>query len=124
MSERRKSPRAEVNGDVILSVGEAKADYKLVNLSAGGALLAGKGPEIRIGRAARIIMHLEDGSVVGVDGRVVRQVSSEEGSGVAVAFIDLDPDTEGKLHDVVKAALSAHDLGPRGKIKPAEPDEG
>ncbi|MBW2459873.1 MAG: PilZ domain-containing protein [Deltaproteobacteria bacterium] len=113
--DRRLAPRAQALGRAVVFDGPAANEYRVENLSAGGALLAGV-PVPAVG--TRLQMVLRVGSIPSevIEARVTYQVGNAR-PGFAVAFVELDASLQDLIQDVVLAAM-------RGFHQPVRPAEG
>ena len=106
--ERRRAPRTRFAGSAFVHVNPWCCHrYRVVDLSAQGALLAG--PHLRPGRRVRLVIQVDGAEPLWLDGRVVRQDMAGE-EGVAVAFVSLEAATEDALQDLALAALSGQQV--------------
>lgn len=114
-ANRRLAPRAQTLGRAVVFDGPTANEYRVENLSAGGALLVG-GPVPPVG--ARLQMVLRVGSIPTdvIEARVAYRMGSA-GPGFAVTFVELDASLQDLIQDVVLAAM-------RGFHQPARPAEG
>lgn len=110
-SDRRFEPRASHLGTAVVHVNRWWThEYRVEDLSAGGALLT-DGPPLEIGHTVGLVLRLRGLETLWVDARVLRRLHGP-GGGVAVAFVDLEAAVEDLIHDVVVAALSGRRLRP------------
>jgi hypothetical protein len=108
--ERRRAPRATELGSAVVRLGPwTCAEYRLGNVSAGGALLTG-GPPIEPERRIDVLLKLRGDRPMAVSGRVLRSGQSRDDGGVAVQFEELEPSTEDRIQDAVVTALSGKRL--------------
>ncbi len=98
------------SADVFIST-QRVGRFALGNLSAGGALLTGGAP-LAIGTRMEILVFLRDWQPLRLPAVVVR---THPVSGFAVAFEDLSPETEDKIHDAVVAQLEASQARARSR---------
>ncbi len=114
-ADRRLAPRGRPLGRAVVFDGPMANEYRVENLSAGGALLLG-GPVPPVG--ARLQMVLRVGSIPTdrIEARVAFRMSGP-GPGFAVAFIELDASLQDLIQDVVLAAM-------QGFCQPTRPADG
>jgi len=102
--ERRVNERVYLDGLALLvERGTPIGKYKLENLSAGGALVAG-GHRLRPGHLVHVLMDLTTGQgPMSMTGAVRRQ--QHDGKALALSFPSLSPDQEDAIQDAVLRAL-------------------
>ncbi len=101
--ERRLVPRVQALGRAVVFDGPAAHEYRVENLSAGGALLSGE-PIPAVG--TRLQLALRVGAIPGdlIEARVAYRISGRR-PGFAVAFVELDASLQDLVQDVVLATL-------------------
>jgi CheY-like chemotaxis protein len=105
--DRRRSPRVPLPARASLRQGEqALGDFDVVDLSAGGALLAGPAP-VAVGTAVTLILALApgEGEPVTLAGRVLRERPAQPGAapGYVVAFTDPPAAEAARIRDRIAA---------------------
>ena len=103
--DKRKSPRGPVSATVVLlDQGKQLGSYRVLNLSAVGALLVGRPPtsaELEL----EVLVRLSTGRTVRAGATVARQEGADEGSVFAIAFSHLPPADQEVIGKVVLTAL-------------------
>jgi CheY-like chemotaxis protein len=98
--ERRQHPRAQLAANVVVLKGEQRIGvYRVINLSAGGLMLAGD-PALNVGDTVEVILRLGD-RTVRAHASVLRETRTGHGGVSALAFRDLAADA----HDLVQSAV-------------------
>ncbi len=119
--ERRTNERVGLDGlALLLDRGTPIGRYKLENLSAGGALVAG-GHRLRPGHLVHVLMDLTTGRApMSMTGSVRRQQNG--GEVLALSFPSLSPDQEDAIQDaVLRALLRREDGAGRAPVLVFEP---
>jgi glycine C-acetyltransferase len=110
---RRLHARISLSATVVTGTGAAAGPYEVVNLSMGGALLAGG--TLAPGLEVSLDLVAEPGPPLAVKGQVTRTEDLPDGRrAFAVAFLDVDPATDVRLNDLVTrgfVAIGARVLG-------------
>src|SRR4051794_18731244 len=103
--EKRRGPRGPVSATAVLLRGEQHlGSFRVLNLSAGGALLVGRPPD---GPAEEldVLVRLSTGRTVRAPASIVREDSVDEASVFALAFGMIAKDDHEAIHNVVLTAL-------------------
>jgi hypothetical protein len=74
------------------------------NVSAGGALLVGHAPELRVGDLVRLVLK-SDGRILNFAANVVRLEQHDQAFSIAVAFVNVAADVEEHLARVVTSVV-------------------
>jgi CheY-like chemotaxis protein len=87
--EKRKAARGDVSATVVLLEGDQPlGNFRVLNLSAGGALLVGRAPRQRPAEFD-VLVRLSTGRTVRAAGVIVREESVDESSVFAIEFVRL-----------------------------------
>jgi len=113
--ERRLAPRAQALGRAVVFDGPRAHEYRVENLSAGGALLLGS-PVPPVGSRLQLVLRLGALPTDVIEARVAYQTASRR-PGFAVAFVELDASLQDLIQDVVLAAM-------QGFHQPTRPADG
>jgi CheY-like chemotaxis protein len=103
--ERRRHPRAPIAASAVLLKGEQRlGSYRVINLSAGGLLLAGEappeGPE-----TLRVSLRVGGDATLKAQVALLRQAHAHRAPSFALSFVDLDADAEDMIQNAVLEAL-------------------
>lgn len=106
-NEKRRAARAAVLGTAVVYLdGWTAHEYRLENLAAGGALLAG-GPVLASGQEVRVVLRVGTLPTERIDARVIWAESTSEPR-IALSFTGLDATLEDRLQDAVLSSLTRH----------------
>jgi hypothetical protein len=104
--EKRKGPRGPVSATAVLLRGEQHlGSFRVLNLSAGGALLVGRPPDAPATEDLEVLVRLSTGRTVRAHATIVREDSVDEASVFALAFGKIAADDLDAIHNVVLTAL-------------------
>lgn len=108
--DRRSSHRVDLDGRAVLfQRGHHVGQFRLENISAGGALVSGE-RELRPGHLVHLLIDFETGEeTMSLTGSVRRVRDGNNGVGLAIAFPILSADQEDAIHDAVLRALLRRD---------------
>jgi hypothetical protein len=102
--DKRRSPRGPVSATVVLlERGKRLGSYRVLNLSAGGALLVGRPPSPA--RELEVLVRLSTGRTVQASATIARQEGADEAAVFAVAFSQVPPADRAVIGEVVLTAL-------------------
>jgi CheY-like chemotaxis protein len=102
--DRRRHARAPVATSVTVHRGEERIGvYRLINLSAGGVVLAGH-PALAVGEQVQVLLRLGE-RTLRAEATVLREAQNGQGTARALAFPDLPPDDEDLIQSAVLRAL-------------------
>lgn len=102
-TDKRKSPRGPVSATVVLlDRGKPLGSYRVLNLSAVGALLVGRPPGVA---KLEALVRLSTGQTVRAGATVARQEGAEDAAAFAVAFSKVTPADQKVIGKVVLTAL-------------------
>ncbi len=99
----RKYPRVKIDLEVNQVVGGMAIGSRLLNISAGGALLAD--PLVPVWGEPLIVIEIkipDRPQIINAKGRIVRDVESEGQHQVAIEFIEIDKDDQTTLADFIE----------------------
>jgi hypothetical protein len=103
--EKRRGPRGPVSATAVLLKGEHHlGSFRVLNLSAGGALLVGRPPD-GPSDDLEVLVRLSTGRTVRAPAAIVREDSVDEASVFALAFGTVATDDLEAIHNVVLTAL-------------------
>jgi CheY-like chemotaxis protein len=105
--EKRKSARGDVSATVVLLKNESPlGNFRVLNLSSGGALLVGRAPKTS-SRAARfdVLVRLSTGRTVRAAAAVVREESVEDSSVFAIEFEELESDDRDAIDNLLLTTI-------------------
>jgi CheY-like chemotaxis protein len=106
--EKRRGPRGPVSATAVLLRGEQHlGSFRVLNLSAGGALLVGRPPDAPASAPEdfEVLVRLSTGRTVRAHATIVREDSIDEASVFALAFGKIAQDDNDAIHNVVLTAL-------------------
>ncbi|MGB8224254.1 MAG: PilZ domain-containing protein [Polyangiales bacterium] len=113
--DRRSSHRVDLDGRAVLfQRGGHVGQYRLENISAGGAMIAGD-RDLRPGHLVHVLLDFDSGdetmSLTGSVRRVRAGDNGNNGVGLAIAFPVLSADQEDAIHNAVLRALLRREAG-------------
>ncbi len=112
---RRLAPRAQALGRAVVFDGPTAHEYRVENLSAGGALLIGA-PVPAVGTRLRLVLRVGAIPADPIEARVTHRTAGSQ-PGFAVAFVELEASLQDLVQDVVLATL-------QGFYQPTRPIDG
>lgn len=103
--EKRKAARGDVSATLVLLEGQQPlGNFRVLNLSAGGALLVGRAPKNRAPRFD-VLVRLSTGRTVRAAAMVVREESVDDSSVFAIEFASLSPDDREAIDNLLLTAI-------------------
>lgn len=110
--DRRLNHRIDLDGRAVLfQRGDRVGQYKLENISAGGAFVSGN-RNLRPGHLVHLLIDLAaDGETMSLTGSVRRVRNGNSKVGLAIAFPVLSADQEDAIHNAVLRTLLRRDAG-------------
>jgi CheY-like chemotaxis protein len=103
--EKRKAARGQVSATVVLLEGDHQlGSFRVLNLSAGGALLVGRAPRNKRGELD-VLIRMSTGRTVRAAAVVVREESVDESSVFALEFVRVSPEDHDAIDNLLLTAV-------------------
>jgi hypothetical protein len=103
--EKRRATRGQVSATMVLLDGEQTlGNYRVLNLSSGGALLVGRAPRKKPGHLD-VLVRMSTGRTVRAAAVIVREESVDESSVFALEFIHVSPDDIDAIDNLLLTAV-------------------
>jgi hypothetical protein len=103
--EKRRTARIQISATVALLDGQRSlGSHRVLNLSAGGALLVGRAPPDRP-TALEVLVRLSTGRVIRAGASVVREESVDDSSVFAIEFAGISPEDRVAIDNLVLTAV-------------------
>lgn len=111
-TDRRREARtgAGIRGTGVILASRRTGNVSIVNLSSTGALLVGD-LDFLLGEPVKLLLHVDGHRSFGINAQILRakEVSSERHE-IAVAFVDVPAEIEGRIQSIVIAARAREQI--------------